>query len=214
MQICQTRERLGPEDALGPSPLVDIVASVCVSLHACPWTRANLSSSHYVFMLMKVSQTEISVAPHEYGNSEMRTATRGSLENSSLSEHLYMAIMQFEDLASNNNQTWKTWCSKAVIYRSDKTKQGFLQTICSNNKTLRLLSFFFHSANFSRPLKHIRKFDAQRRMFFFCEKHWNLHTVLDGVIASLCKKNASAVLQRGANGSDSSRHSLLVSFPI
>lgn len=155
MQICQTRERLGPQDALGSSPLVDssIVTGVCVCVSVCPcvcvWKRANLSSSQYVFMLMKVSWTKISVAPHEYGNSETR-----SLRSSSLSEHLHTTITRFllfffhSDLASNNKRTHKNLTLKRCDVKGwqTKRKEGILHKICSDKKTLRLS--FFNSPNF------------------------------------------------------------------
>ena len=70
--------------------------------------------------------------------------------------------------------------------------------------------FFFQCSHKLFPLKHFLEFDARRKMFFFVclfwvKKHRHLHTVL---VLSLSLEMCEA------NGSDSSRHSLLVSFSI
>lgn len=71
MQICQTRERLGPEDALGSPPLPPLVDSsivtgvcvcVCVLMDACQFVfipiclhaDEGLADQKYQFLLMNM----------------------------------------------------------------------------------------------------------------------------------------------------------------
>lgn len=197
MQKVQSEAELSDQGASGTTRCPWIVpfsglqhsdTSVCVCV--CERICANLSSSQYVFMLMKVSQTKISVAPHEYVNSEMRTATLR--RNLSLSGHIYTAIIRcfsFEDLASNNKQTRTTWCWKAVIYRSDKQKnKGILKKIWSNKNFFFLLPKLFPS-RWSTSLNLMQK----RQMVFV--KNTEICILCLTESSHLSAENVSAMLQ-------------------
>lgn len=203
-------ERLGPGDALGSSPRLPSVDSSAVALPCvrAPWTRANLSSSQYVSTLMK---TKISAAPHKYAYRRplwgrvrpcRNIFTRSSASCSRI-RHLIISKRAKPDAPQAAIHEWQT--------KKKKTGES-CRKYTRNKKT----TFFFSmlSQTFPGPLKHTLEFDARRMMFFFflgVKKHRHLHTVL---VLSLSRGMYQPRLQCGANGSDSSLHSLLVSFSI
>lgn len=79
VQICQTRECLGSQDALGSSLTVDLcVFPACVSAYGCmpicPHVDEGLKTKYF--------------SSHKYVNSLMQI-----LKSSSVSEHFYIIIM-------------------------------------------------------------------------------------------------------------------------
>lgn len=151
----------------------------------------------------------------------MRTATRRSLKNLSLSEHLCAAITRrfsFEGLASNNKQTHEAWCSKAVIYRSDKQQQQKKRRNPAENmqqqENCKTTFFYFSSTRQTFPscwstslnlMQNVRWLLWKILKFAYCA--WQSRPISQ----QKCISNAAAC---GANGSDSSHHSLLVSLSI
>lgn len=204
-------ERLGPGDALGSSPRLPSVDSSAVALPCvrAPWTRANLSSSQYVSTLMK---TKISAAPHKYAYRRplwgrvrpcRNIFTRSSASCSRI-RHLIISKRAKPDAPQAAIHEWQT---------KKKKKRGILQKIYKKQENY----FFFFNAltNFSRATEaHPWIRCATYDVFFFflgVKKHRHLHTVL---VLSLSRGMYQPRLQCGANGSDSSLHSLLVSFSI
>lgn len=210
MQICQAWGAFGTRRCpwIVPPPPISGLQRGRAAVCARPWTRANLSSSQYVSTLMK---TKISAAPHKYAYRRplwgrvrpcRNIFTRSSASCSRI-RHLIISKRAKPDAPQAAIHEWQT--------KKKKTGES-CRKYTRNKKT----TFFFSmlSQTFPGPLKHTLEFDARRMMFFFflgVKKHRHLHTVL---VLSLSRGMYQPRLQCGANGSDSSLHSLLVSFSI